>query len=102
MARKPIEREFEDNLLDEVILNLREGAYESGVTLTKDECAILLKKLPPTREPPRWWYIAQFSFDQEDGPGSTEAAIRTTMDKFNVGRQTVFDARQRFHKYEML
>ena len=102
MARKPVGREFEDNLLDEVIYSLRDGAYGSGVTLTKDECAILLKKLPPVREPPRWWYIAQFSFHQEDGSGSTEAAIKTTMDKFHVGRQTVFDARRRCREYEML
>ncbi len=105
MARKSVEREFEENLerdlLDQAVEALSDGARESGATLTRGECAILLKELPPiwSRGWRRWELIAQFSFQQEDGPGSVEAAIKTTMQKFDVSRQTVFDARRRRNEY---
>ena len=112
MARKSLQQVFENNLLDEVILSLRDGAHGSGVTLTQDECVTLLKKLPPLRQPPKWWRIAQFSFQQgnpldstgvaietENEFGDTEAAIEATMKEFHVARQTVFDARRRYREF---
>jgi hypothetical protein len=104
MAHKPVAQEFEDNLerdfLIETIDALCDGARGSGVTLTKGECVILLKSLPRvySKDSPRWWIIAESSFHHE-GEGNVEAAIATTMQKYNVSRQTVFDARRRWKEY---
>jgi hypothetical protein len=102
MARKSVQREFEDAQLAEIILSLDDGAHDSGTTLTTDECALLLRRLPPmplAPEPPRWFVIAEFSYHQEDRVGSVKAAVGDTIRKFDVSRSEVFAARQRYREF---
>ena len=105
MAHKLVEQEYEENLeydlLNDALDALAEGARGSGATLTEGECAILLKKIPPVWSKGfSWWeLIAHYSFHQETGPGTVDAAVVATMQKFNVCRQTVYDARRRWDEY---
>jgi hypothetical protein len=103
MARKPVEREFEEHMVGDMMLFLYEtlidGARKNGATLTQGECRLLLDHLgtPPAGNP-RWRDIAMFSYMH--GRDGVENAVRKTMKEFGCSRAEVFAARARADEYD--
>jgi hypothetical protein len=95
--RKPVAREFEDDLIDDMLDYVYEalidGARGSGTTLTKGECALLLKQLPPLVSwgSARWKEIALHSYFH---------GTAKTMRAFGISRALVFEARRRMAEYK--
>ena len=91
-------QEFELVILIDLSARLRKGAQGSGMTLTRAECAVLVKKffkrpIRPDRRR-RYDYLA-IAIDSFMFPGSVEAGVTHAARTHGVSRATVYAARRR-------
>jgi len=100
-----VAHEYAVKMVADIRRRLKVGGEGSGVTLTPDECELVLGNLrypsPPNSRPPRNWVeelqeaaaIAGYCRDLEKCM-SLKHAIDGTMKRFNCKRSTVYAARK--------
>ena len=100
-----VAHEYAVEMIADIRRRLKAGCEGSGVTLTPDECELLLENLrypsPPNSRPPRNWVeelqdvtaIARYCRDLEKCM-SIKNAVADTMERFDCSRATVYAARK--------
>jgi hypothetical protein len=99
--------EYACEMVEDIRKRLKAGGEGSGVTLTPDDCDLVLGNLrypsPPNSRPARNWYeelraiepIARYCRDLEKNM-SLKNAVADTEKRFDCKRSTVYAARKAF------
>jgi hypothetical protein len=99
--------EYACEMVGDIRKRLKAGSEGSGVTLTPDECDLVLGNLrcpsPPNSRPSRNWVeeqqtvvsIARYCLDLEKTM-TLKRAVADTIERFDCSRSTVYAARKAF------
>jgi hypothetical protein len=105
--RAALEKELREQVVNDLLLRLIEGSRRSGVSLSEQDCKILLAELRPKPKPARgrpsadWdrqYNIAMTCISYQWCGLTTRAAVAATAEQLKISPSTVWNARKLFDR----